>query len=273
MTSVAVLAAQHQALTVRLQERLKAIVAGLWDGLADVDDAAMADWLGQIIPLVTAAETHGAADMAGYLALVVAEMTNTPPRFAGVAANLVTGAIIRQGTAPEAVYARPLIQTRSLLANGVSIDEALQAGRVRALSLAATDTQSARVYAARHVMETEPRIQGYRRNLTGGHSCGLCVVASTRRYHKQELLPRHPGCDCGVLPIVGGHDPGQVINRPLLDQLHANVAATFGPDAVNLSADSDAYRGLVATYEHGEYGPTLMRAGDSHLTSAAADAR
>lgn len=271
--SVASLAGQHQLIAARLQARLKVLVATLWDGLTDVDDAAMADWLGSIIPVVTAAETHGAADMAGYLALVVAEMTGASPRYSGVPASLVTGAAVRRGTPPEVVYARPLIQTRSLLANGVSINEALQAGRVRALSLAATDTQSARIYAAQAVMEGEPRVQGYRRNLTGGHSCGLCVVASTRRYRKEELLPRHPGCDCGVLPIVAHHDPGQVINRPLLDSLHANVAATFGPDAVTLSADSDAYRELVSIYDHGEYGPTLMRAGDHHLMTAGADAR
>jgi hypothetical protein len=80
-------------------------------------------------------------------------------------------------------------------------------------------------------------------------------------------------CDCTPTPIIGTRDPGAVLNRPLLDQAHASIAERFGPEAVTLSADSAAYRGLVTVYEHGEYGPTLAAAGDHHLISAAASAR
>jgi hypothetical protein len=146
------------------------------------------------------------------------------------------------------------------------------AGR-RAELLAATDVQSARLYASQAVLSADPRVQGFRRTLTGPKSCGLCVVASTRRYHKEHLSPRHPGCDCGVVPIVGDHDPGEVLNRQLLESMHANIEETFGPDAVTRGADTEAYRQLVEVYDHGEYGPTLVRRGDHVLTSASASAR
>jgi hypothetical protein len=259
--------------TARLQARVKELVAAAWAALPGVDDTALDQWLATVLPVVTGAEATAAADMAAYLALLVAEMTGQPPRYIGVPTEAVTGARLRRGTPPEAVYSRPMIQARTLLAQKLPYAEAMQGAGRRAELLAATDVQSARLYGAQAIMATEPRIVGYRRKLTGTHSCGLCVVASTRRYHKADLMPRHPGCDCTPTPIIGTEDPGEVLNRPLLDQMHAAIAERFGPEAVTLSADSDAYRQLVTVYQHGEYGPTLAVAGDHHLTSAAANAR
>jgi hypothetical protein len=271
--AVAELVTTQQTLAAQLQKRLAQLVAAYWGILPGFDDAALAQWLGVILPTVQGAEIQAATTMTAYLALVVADLTGQSPRFDGVDPGLVTGARVRRGTPPNEVYARPIITARALAARGLPYAEAMAQGQNRATILAATDVQSARLYAAQATLATEPRVVGYRRALSGTHSCGLCVVASTRRYHKAELSPRHPGCDCGVVPIVGSKDPGEVLNRPLLDQMHATIAERFGPDAATLSADSDAYKALVTVYDHGEYGPTLAVAGEHHLTSDAASTR
>ena len=49
----------------------------------------------------------------------------------------------------------------------------------------------------------------------------------------------------------------------------ASVVDRFGPEAEDLSARDPAYRELAAVYEHGEYGPTLVRRSDSARSIAA----
>jgi hypothetical protein len=228
--TVEALAAAQVDRTARLQDKVRALVAEIWVALTGIDDAAMDQWLTAVLPVVAGAEQVASADMAAYLALMVAEMTGQPPVYVGVPAELVTGAHLRRGTSPEEVYARPMVQARSLLAQGLPYAETMTGAGRRAELLATTDVQSARLYASQAIMVREPRIVGYRRKLSGSHSCGLCVVASTRRYHKADLMPRHPGCDCTPTPIIGTEDPGVVLNRPLLDQAHASIAERFGPE-------------------------------------------
>ena len=256
-----------------LTGRLEVIVGHLWDTVPGLDDAALERWLADVLPVVQGAQIQAGAGTAAYVAQAVAEMTGTPPRYEGVAEDILTGPRIRRGTPPEVVYQRPMAQARALISKGQTYTDAMARARTRAVSLVTTDVQSARLYAAQATMAQDARIQGYRRSLTGRENCGLCVVASTRRYHKADLMPRHPGCDCQPVPIVGGQDPGEAINRPLLDSLHQSVVDRFGPEAKTLAADTDAYRQLVTVYDHGEYGPTLVRSGDHVLRSASASAR
>lgn len=253
---------QHSLASIALQDQLVRAISGTWQIAGGLDDAAAGDWLSLAVPIVQATQLQMSATTTAYLAATVADMTGRPMVLAGTPPDLVTGVRTRRGVPPEEVYHRPIVQARSLVAAGLPRDEALRRAGARAVSLATTDVQSAKLYTAQHFMSTTPGVVGYRRNLSGSHSCGLCVVASTRRYHKEQLMPRHPGCDCGVIPIVGAHDPGEVINRDLLESMHANVAATFGPDAVTRSVNTDPYRELVQVYNHGEYGPTLARRGD-----------
>jgi len=264
---------QQVSISTALQTRLTAAVNGAWGLLGGLDDAAATEWVTWAVPTVQAAQMVMSANTTAYLAAVVAELTGNPPDLTGTPEDLVTGPRARKGVEPVEVYQRPVIQARSLVAAGMDPAEALRQAGARAVNLAITDVQSAKLYTAQHVLTTAPGVVGYRRVLSGTHSCGLCVVASTRRYRKADLMPRHPGCDCTPLPIVGDHDPGVVLNRGLLEELHANVAATFGADAVDRSAGGDPYRALVRVYDHGEYGPTLARRGDHILRNADASAR
>lgn len=149
---------------------------------------------------------------------------------------------------------------RTKLAEGQSLQAALSAGASRAVSLATTDLQLAHTHQARASMSGGGG-SGFKRTLSGKEDCALCMIASTQRYHVGDLLPIHPGCDCGVEPIGPGEPAGQVIDPDLLEKTHNWVGeqtgrADAGGRDAGLGTGRD-YTKLLATREHGEYGPTL----------------
>jgi hypothetical protein len=120
-----------------------------------------------------------------------------------------------------------------------------------------TDLQLANTTASQQVMYAAAEAEGYRRVIhpelsqDGRGTCGLCIVASDRIYSRQELLPLHAGCHCGVLPIIGGRDHGQTINRGDLSKLYAAAGSTRAEQLRETRVRVD---------EHGELGPVLSYA-------------
>jgi hypothetical protein len=134
--------------------------------------------------------------------------------------------------------------------------------------MAATDLQLAKTQTAQATfLATGNHIVGYRRVLEGPHSCGLCVVASTRLYHRSDLMPIHPNCDCSVFPVVSSdRDPGPLLNAGTLADVHSAIAAAFGADStaaraipglMNGEHKPALYRDVLIEHHHGEIGPVL----------------
>jgi hypothetical protein len=140
--------------------------------------------------------------------------------------------------------------------------QAIFAGANRISSIVSTDMQLARRNAGFMSRGANDNIVGYARTLTGSENCALCYTASTQRYTRGELMPIHPGCDCGEMPIYGNQDPGQVIDDIRLNATHEAVAARFGVS--DRSAREIDYRS-IAIREHGELGP-LLTVADQHFT-------
>jgi hypothetical protein len=161
---------------------------------------------------------------------------------------------------------------------------AVSGGERRVRSAALTDIELAVTHTARERMADEPEIRFYRRVLTGAESCGLCIIASTQRYRKRDLLPIHPNCDCVIAPIVGSQDPGRLINSTrvfdeasptgetadgvpiysaddvldtefLTREVHDAIRETFGEMAFD--ARGIDYRKILLVEQHGELGPML----------------
>jgi hypothetical protein len=87
----------------------------------------------------------------------------------------------------------------------------------------------------------------------GEGTCGLCIAASTRIYHVKDLMPIHPGCHCGEVPIgKDGYDPGGAINDSDFGRLYA--------DAGGSTAAEDLRKTRYKVDEHGELGPVLRPA-------------
>jgi hypothetical protein len=165
-----------------------------------------------------------------------------------------TTQVLRNGVSPREVYRRPFVDLYRALSEGRTMTEAIQLGANRISSIASTDVQLARRNAGFGVRDRNSRIVGFARTLTGAENCALCYVASTQRYTRGDLLPIHPGCDCGEMPIYGNQDPGQVIDELRLEATHEAIQDRFGVS--DRAARAIDYR-QIAIREHGELGPVL----------------
>ena len=244
----------HQAAVRAIRASVTTYAATAWKGLGSYRDRDI-DRLVQIVtPRVLAGQRQVAGLTDAYLAAVSGR------RALGVDPKLVTGAAVRGGAAPTDVYRRPGSAVYAALAAGKTYPKAVTAGARRLQSLVSTDMQLAFRQQADISMQTSG-FSRYGRVLTGAEDCALCVITSTQAYSTGDLLPLHPGCDCGVAPLEDGAEPGQVLDPELLGTLHAAVETQVGRfDSagrdIGLGTGRD-YTELIVSRDHGEYGPTL----------------
>lgn len=118
-----------------------------------------------------------------------------------------TTAVLR-GVAAEEVYARPFGAFGGQLEQGVALAVALASARASLRRLVATDIQLAQTHSARDWMADSPRVFGYKRVLSSGKNCPLCEAAARRIYYREDLMPIHERCGCGVSPMFGEHPGG-----------------------------------------------------------------
>lgn len=172
-----------------LRSRLASTVISLFDSgsYRDTDANAYVELMG---PAALATQGAMATITAAYLAHQVDPAAAVPP----LDLATVTGAALRNGVDPEVLLRRPYEQVWYALSQGKTLPEAAAIGRRRALDNALTDLQLAKTRTAQQVLATNPRVIGYRRVLTGAHSCALCIVASTHTYSRGDLMPIHPQC-------------------------------------------------------------------------------
>ena len=159
-----------------------------------------------------------------------------------------------RGVDPLKVYQRPGMTTWTALSRGKSLDQAVSAGGLRLTQLIGGDLQNAKRVQSRDTMRATGG-RYYRRILTGRENCALCVIASTQRYHVENLLPIHPGCDCNVGPLPAGMAVDQVIDEETLEAAHKAVEARTG--ASDRGGRLPEYKDIILTTEHGEYGPVI----------------
>lgn len=213
----------------------------------------------RIVPVVAAGQRQIATLTDAYLMAQLAQMraeTDGEP----LDLDDLQGAPLRNGAEPEEVYERPFTTLYTALAHGVPLAQAVEQGASRLESLVGTDMQLAKTHSANARLERS-NVQFYRRVLVGARNCALCVVASTQRYRRGDLMPIHPGCNCSVAPASPGSQ--HVLNRQQLAEVHAAVESHIGVSARD--AREIDYRELLVIREHGEYGPTLTYR-DQHFT-------
>lgn len=216
----------------QVRDRIKSFLVQSWGALRNYRDADIDRFVQRVIPVVISGERAVLQLTNVYLAQTLSAGTGTTVRSPVVEPESVTGYATR-GVEPAEVYRRPAVALYTALSIGHSMTEAVTIGRERLLDLAMTDLQLARTRTvARH-----PEVRQFRRVLSGAEDCDLCRIAAQQIYYRGDLMPIHPGCDCGVMPVFAGER-----------------APEPAPDADR-----------VVTHEHGEYGPTLAWA-DQHFT-------
>ena len=236
----------------KIRQQITAFGQAYWDSLPHYRASAVEDMIQAITPRVTAGQLRIADLTRAYLAQCARELgwkVVLPP----IDQDEIRGA---RGVDPRVVYRRPAVDVYTALAAGKPLPQAAAKGRLRLTQLIGGDMQLAKVHASRQSMRGYPEEgQFYRRVLTGRENCALCVVASTQRYYRGDLLPIHPGCDCGVQPLPPGMAVNQVIDEDLLEQVHQITADRLGVS--DRGGRTPDYRKLLTVSEHGEYGPTL----------------
>lgn len=235
-----------------IRQQITAFGQAYWDSLPHYRASAVEDMIEAITPRVIAGQLRIADLTRAYLAQCASELgwkVSLPP----IDQDEIRGA---RGVDPRVVYRRPAVDVYTALAAGKPLPQAASEGRLRLTQLIGGDMQLAKVHASRQSMRGYPE-EGrfYRRVLTGRENCALCVVASTQRYHRGDLMPIHPGCDCGVQPLPPGLATNQVIDEDLLEQVHQIAADRLGLS--DRGGRTPEYRKLLTVREHGEYGPTL----------------
>lgn len=171
---------------------------------------------------------------------------------------------LRYGVPPSEVYTRPFKDFWFKLSRGGSIDDALASGANRLRQLVDTDVERVSDLTQIESFANEHRIVGFRRVLVGPVNCALCIVASTQRYHRRDLKPIHPHCDCKVRPVLSFESDGdQILDQELLDQIHKDIQQKFGIS--DRSARVIDYRKVMVEHQHGEIGPYLSYRGQ-HFT-------
>ncbi|MCQ6554801.1 hypothetical protein NPS70_16570 [Streptomyces sp. C10-9-1] len=252
----------------RRDQRYGAQVAGVWtsvlgrvrrswDGLDSWRDADVARFQRQALPVILGGQRTIAALTASYLESLYQELGEQPPR-RPLDMDRVTGRSLRD-VDPADVYRRPFVTAWSSLADDEPLDVALDHGARRLETILKTDLQLARTHTVREVAADMPRFTYTVRELQGEYDCALCIVASTQRYHKRNLAPIHPGCDCIVKTVTADYDPGQIIDEARLEQLHRVVEEATGQS--DRGARAIDYRKIIVANDHGEIGPVLGFAG------------
>ena len=201
----------------------------------------------------------------------------------GTPAGVIDLDTLREGVPLDEVLTRPATTLYTELSEGKPLDRALEIASARLTNLVLTNLQLAMTRQAQASTSASQRPM-WQRTVGGKKTCGLCLIASTQRYWKKDLLPIHPGCGCGVAPYYGPDQ--QIIDEGLLDAAHDAVHTYLGesdrggrsPDYKNVTLTRNRNGSISATDRetgkkteivkvriHGEYGPTLTWA-DQHFT-------
>lgn len=165
-------------------------------------------------------------------------------------------------TATE-VYQRPVEQFIWARRNGLAFADSREAFENRLTDLATQDVKLADRDEAQHVLEAHG-VERWRRvihpELSKSGTCGLCIVASQRIYTTGTLMQMHgPSCNCTVMGITKGNDPGLKLNNADLKTIYAAAGSTAAADLQNTR---------ITINEHGELGPILTKHGDHFRTAA-----
>lgn len=264
------LAAAYQAQSVDIRARIENHVRRFWKSLGVYRDAEQARYVHEVVPVVLGAQRQ----MSSVTSVFIAEQRRAAlgGRLAIIPVDQqkVTGAAARLGTPPAEVYARPFHlvwrQLDELPHEPGSIEQAILSGENRAVELALDDVQLAKFHTNAEAGKRDDRVMYVERILEGPSSCGLCIVASTQRYHPGQLAPLHGGCDCSIAWKYADGDPGQILHLDRLQDIHDRIEERFGqssPSARQIPGTASnydkalEYRDVLVTHAHGELGEVL----------------
>lgn len=232
------------ALQRRYRLRLQGLRTATLARVLAADVAATSAFVEAVVPIVLAAQTATVAELDAYLSAEAGMATGTSTRPWGLDARQLIGVRARRGDWLEDVYGR----------NHRADASTFEQRMAREVNTDVTLADRAATYV--HT-EGDTRVSGYRRVLSPGKNCGLCVVASDRLYRKSDLRPIHAHCGCTTQAIYNGSAEGWT--RPSSAQLRDLYEQAGSTSASSLSRIRVENLPEVRVIDS-DLGPTLVAA-------------
>lgn len=205
-------ARQHMERQRRIGLSVAAKATRAWKELGKWDREDIPRWLERIKPITEGASRQATVTMEAYLAR---ELGRRPM---GVDPEDVLSRTARS----EGELAQPFLAFWKSLKGGADFDTAMEQAASMAGSMARDEVSRSALATAREIGQRDSGIYGWER-VPDGDACELCLIASTQRYHIEDLQPIHSNCHCGVEPLT--EPTGQIINRGRLDEIKAQQKA------------------------------------------------
>lgn len=250
----------------RLQNDAVNAAVAAWRALGSYRDDDVARFKRLVVPVIQAQQQRMAALTAAFHSQVGKERGDDVPMVLLDAASVAEP----RGVPADVVYQRPASTVYGALAAGAAFSDAVSQSENRLRQIVSTDMQLVKTKQSERSLSAGG-FTYYRRTLTGTEDCALCVIASTQRYRVGNLMPIHPGCNCGVDKVEADWEPPQVLDPALLEDTHGKISRELGASDSNArdvglgktvqykdglrSAD---FTELIVTREHGEFGPSLV---------------
>lgn len=175
-----------------LSTRLIVALTRMFNGLGSWHRPAAQRFAAAAVPMVEGAQSALANLTSNYVASVASEALRRPVAPPPIPHTARARLRLKD---PGEVYQRPFVEAYTALRDGDQLDQALGKARLRLREVAEGDMQLAYSHSAQAAMQGLPEQQrptGWRRVLQGSENCAMCVLASTQRYHREELNPIHP---------------------------------------------------------------------------------
>lgn len=266
---ISLLLLHTQATSVVLENALRAL---------EVPVASFHDWytfgaVGDLVKLMAkmlvAYEVQAARNADSYMsrALSIIHGKRVPP--AGVRkTELGRRGVSREETLERvaASYRFQQAEQEKVFDQGKLLASPREAASERLSRIVDTNLQLANRNQLQMTMQESGLATGWRRiphpELAHEGTCGLCLAAADRVYRVDHLMPIHPGCHCGQLPIVGARDPGHALNERDFQTIYS---ATGGS-----AAGEDLRKTRFRVDDHGEIGPVIRPEGEPIRSKAQA---
>jgi hypothetical protein len=231
------------ALHRRYARQLAQLRSGAMARVVAADTSNTTVFVDRVVPLVLAAQEVAVAVADAYLSTESGMATSTSTEPWGLNAAALIGVRARRGDWLEDVYARNHRATESTFAERMARE-------------VNTDVTLAERGATFVHTEGDERIVGYRRVLSAGKNCGLCVVAASQRYSKGDLRPIHYSCGCTTQPIYGDAAGWTKPSRATLRSLYEQAGSTTSSSLRRITAPDLPPVDIVED----TLGPTLVAA-------------
>lgn len=223
----------HRAALALVRSRVVAYAAMAWTAQGSYRDADIERLVALIVPQVQAGQIQTASLTSAYIASIATLRLGRAVAPVPVDRAAILGV---RGVDVGEVYRRPATAVHVALSEGKVFSVAAGLGALRLGQLVAMDMQMSQV---RQASESYQRsgVERFRRVLSSGKNCDLCIGAAKEQYWSGDRMPIHGGCACSTEPSDAGSATGTFDVGPMAD-----------PET------------RIEVREHGEYGPTLVNA-------------